>query len=155
MTHCHVASWRVGRRGLNRGCSMFASKPHDRPDHGASNLDGLRVLVVEDAWPVASAVKRFLQICGADVSGPVATTADAVRLISERTIDVALVDIALRGGETAYELIDQLHTRGVRTVVVTGYAEVSSLQGKVAIVLSKPVGSDVLVQSLRSAALGA
>jgi len=30
---------------------------------------------------------------GTDVAGPAATTADAVRLVSERTPDVALVDI--------------------------------------------------------------
>jgi DNA-binding NarL/FixJ family response regulator len=86
--------------------------------------------------------------------GPVATTADALHLMSERRIDVALVDISLRGGELAYDLIDQLHDRGIRVVVVTGYADISSVQGKVAVVLQKPVREDVLLQSLRPAGHG-
>jgi CheY-like chemotaxis protein len=120
----------------------------------AANLNGLRVLLVEDSWQVGAAMKRLLETCGADVAGPAATAADAVRLISERTIDVAVVDINLRGGELAYDLIDQLHNQGIRIVVVTGYADIPSLEGKVAVVLQKPVHADVVLQSLRAAALG-
>jgi CheY-like chemotaxis protein len=54
-------------------------------------LNGLRVLVVEDSWPIAVGLKRLLEILGADVAGPVATSADAERLISQRIPDVALV----------------------------------------------------------------
>ncbi len=80
---------------------------------------------------------------------PVATTAHAVRLISERPIDVAVVDINLRGGELAYDLIDQLHDRGIRTVVLTGYDDLQLGLRKVAAVLRKPVQPDVLLRSLR------
>jgi CheY-like chemotaxis protein len=105
--------------------------------------------VVEDSWPVSAALKRLLESCGAEVAGPVATAADAARLVSERPVDVALVDIHLRGGELAYNLIDQLHARSIRIVVVTGYAEVSIDGGKVAAVLQKPVSVPWLLQSLR------
>ncbi len=83
------------------------------------------------------------------MAGPVATTAEAARAISERTIDVAVVDINLQGGELAYKLIDQLHDRGIRIVVLTGYADVCVGQGKVAAILQKPVRTPLLVQSLR------
>jgi hypothetical protein len=73
-------------------------------------------------------------------------------LISERAIDVALVDICLRGGELAYDLIDQLHNQAICIVVVTGYADVSIDEGKVATVLQKPVSVPRLLQSLRPAA---
>jgi DNA-binding NtrC family response regulator len=115
------------------------------------NLKGLRVLVVEDSWQVSAALKRLLEAWEADVAGPVATAADTVRLISERTIDVAVVDINLRGGELAYDLIDQLHDQGIRIVVVTGYADVSIDEKKVAAVLQKPVNGPRLLQSLRAA----
>jgi DNA-binding NtrC family response regulator len=124
------------------------------PGPSSSNLNGLRVLLVEDSWQVASAMKRLLELHGADVSGPVATTADAARSISGRAIDVALVDVHLREGETANDLIDQLHDLGIRTVVVTGSADVPSIQGKVAVVLTKPVRADALLQSLRPAGQG-
>jgi CheY-like chemotaxis protein len=113
---------------------------------GPGPLSGLSVLVVEDTWQVGAAVKRLLQAFGADVAGPAATTADAAFLISGRTIDVALVDINLRGGELAYGLIDQLHDQGIRTVVVTGYADISLQEGKVSAVLQKPVSGRVLVK---------
>jgi CheY-like chemotaxis protein len=127
---------------------MTLSNPDDLPP-GASNLNGLRVLVVEDSWQVSASLKRLLESYGADVAGPVATVADAARLVSERPIDVALVDIDLRGGELAYDLINQLHNQGIRIVVVTGYADVSIDEKKVAVVLQKPVSGPRLLQSLR------
>jgi CheY-like chemotaxis protein len=127
------------------GYSMTSLNAPSVPEPGP--LSGLSVLVVEDSWQVGAAVKRLLQACGADVAGPAATVADAARLISERTIDLALVDINLRGGELAYGLIDQLHDQGIRTVVVTGYADVSLKEGKVAAVLQKPVSAPLLVRA--------
>jgi hypothetical protein len=62
---------------------------------------------------------------------------------------VALVGINLRGGELAYDLIDQLHDQGIRIVVLTGYAVVLLKQGKVAAVLQKPVRENLLLRSLR------
>jgi CheY-like chemotaxis protein len=126
--------------------------PHHRPEPGASKLDGLRVLIVEDSWQVGAALKGLLVECGADVAGPAATITDAARFISEQRVDVALVDISLRGGELAYDLIDQLHDQGIRIVVVTGYEDVSVEQGKIAAVLQKPVSGPLLLQSLRPAA---
>jgi len=83
------------------------------------------------------------------VDGPVATTADAMRLVSESTPDVAIVDINLRDGELSYELIDWLQDRGIRIVVLTGYADVSLQEGKVAVILQKPARDEVLIASLR------
>jgi DNA-binding NtrC family response regulator len=123
---------------------------HDPSEAGRSQLSGLRVLVIEDSWQVGAALKRLLMQWGADVAGPVATTADAMRLISERTFEVALVDIDLRGGEQAHSLIDQLHDQGIHVLVITGYADVSLGQGKVAKVLQKPVTVDLLLRSLRT-----
>ena len=62
---------------------------------------------------------------------------------------MALVGINLRGGELAYDLIDQLHDQGIRIVVLTGYADVLLKQGKVAAVLQKTVRENLLVRSLR------
>ncbi len=111
-------------------------------------LDGLRILLVEDSWMVAAGLAELLKAWGADVLGPVATISDALRLICERTIDAALVDINLRGGERAYGLIDRLYDQGIRVVVMSGYADVSMTQGKVAAILQKPLKPDLLLQSL-------
>ena len=118
---------------------------------GPSDLDGLVVLVVEDSWQVGTGLKMLLEAWGAEVVGPVATTTDAVRLISERTPDVALVDINLRGGERSYELIDRLYDRGIRIVVISGYVDVSPARGKAAAILQKPMRENLLFESLRPA----
>src|SRR5262245_3244287 len=114
-----------------------------------SDLDRLRVLVVEDSWEISTGLQILLEASGATVVGPVSTTADAKRLISEDTPDAAIVDINLRDGELSYDLIDQLHDLGVRVVVLTGYADVSVAQGKVAAILQKPVRGELLIASLR------
>jgi ActR/RegA family two-component response regulator len=113
------------------------------------DLDGLRVLIVEDSWHVSTGLRRLLEAWGATVDGPVATTADAMRLVSESTPDSAIVDINLRDGELSYELIDWLQDRGIRIVVLTGYSDVLLQEGKVAVILQKPARDEVLIASLR------
>jgi DNA-binding NtrC family response regulator len=116
------------------------------------DLDRLRVLVVEDSWEISTGLQILLEASGAIVLGPVSTTADAIRLISEDTPDAAIVDINLRDGELSYDLIDQLQGRGIRVVVLTGHADVSVAQGKAAAILQKPVRGELLIASLRERA---
>ena len=116
---------------------------------GPPELNGLRVLIVEDFWDVATGLQMLLESWGADVIGPVATTADALRLVSERTPNVALVDINLRNGEWFYGLINGLHDQGVRIIVITGYSDISPELGKVAHILQKPIEEELLIASLR------
>lgn len=113
-------------------------------------LDGVRVLIVEDSWDVGTGLKMLLETWGADTVGPVATMNDARHLVSERPPDVALVDINLRNGELSYELIDWLHARGVRIIVISGYPDVSLAKNKAIAILPKPMREDVLLASLRS-----
>jgi ActR/RegA family two-component response regulator len=119
------------------------------PVRSPCDLDGLRVLIVEDSWHVSTGLRRLLEAWGATVDGPVPTTADAMRLVSESAPDAAIVDINLRDGELSYELIDWLQDRGIRIVVLTGYADISLQEGKVAVILQKPARDEVLIASLR------
>jgi DNA-binding NarL/FixJ family response regulator len=118
------------------------------------DLRGIRVLVVEDSWQVGVAMKRLLQAHGADVMGPVATAADAERLVAEGTPDVALVDFNLRGGELANALVDRLHDRGVPIIVTSGYAAPPVAPEKAAAILSKPISEERLLESMRLATAG-
>jgi CheY-like chemotaxis protein len=80
-----------------------------------------RILLVEDEHIVASALARGLRIFGAEVIGPAATVENALSLIQgSASIDGALVDINLRGVH-AYEVVDSLMAKQVRTVLTTGY----------------------------------
>jgi DNA-binding response OmpR family regulator len=107
----------------------------------------VRVLVVEDQWHVANALRSLLEIEGMEVSGPVGKTADAHRLADEHKPELAVVDINLNG-EMAYSLVDDLHDRGVRVVVISGYAVLPRLSAKVAAVLQKPFNGPALLAAL-------
>ena len=120
----------------------------DKPSR--ADLKGVRVLVVEDHWHVANALRSFLEAEGMKVSGPVATTADAQRLATEQKPDLAVVDIHLKL-ETAYVLIHRLDDLGVRVVVLSGYAVLPELTKKVVAVLQKPFNAPELLGALRRA----
>jgi DNA-binding response OmpR family regulator len=110
----------------------------------------VRILVVEDQWHVAHALRSLLEVEGMEVTGPAGKIADAHRLADEHKPELAVVDINLRG-EMAYSLIDDLHDRGVRVVVISGYAVLPRLTTKVAAVLQKPFNAPELLASLRRA----
>ena len=128
---------------------MTASNANDPTRSGLLELQGVGILLVEDSWHVGKAMKTLLHVLGADVAGPAATTADAKRLVAERAPDVAIVDIHLRDGERADNLIDWLHGQGIPVIVLTGYAVVSLAPGKAEAILQKPVSKDQLLAILR------
>ena len=115
----------------------------------SAELEGVSILLVEDSWQVAKALKSLLQILGADVAGPAATVADAEHLISEHIPDVALVDFNLRGGEQASGVIDRLYGHGVPVIVITGYAVIPLAPEKAVAILQKPITSAELLATLR------
>ena len=122
------------------------------PGASPTELNGVRVLIVEDSWDVGMGLKSMLEAWGADIVGLVATSDDAMRLVAEHTPDVALVDVNLRNGEKSYGLIDRLYEQGTRIVVMSGYANVPLAKGKAVAILQKPIQEEVLLASLRPAA---
>jgi CheY-like chemotaxis protein len=119
--------------------------------HGVADLRDLQVLLVEDSWSVANALKGLLEELG--VAGPAATPDEADRLLAAHAPDVAIVDLNL-GSEMAYGLIDRLNERGVRVVVISGYAIPQIAQSKVSAILQKPFSAKSLLAILRQAAAG-
>jgi DNA-binding NtrC family response regulator len=117
---------------------------------GMTDLSGQRILVVEDSWHLGTALKSLLRSVGAEVIGPVATSADAERLIAEQVPDVAIVDYSLRGGELASDLIDKLNELAVRVVLISGYATLPVPPEKVVAVLQKPMVEEELLAALRA-----
>jgi CheY-like chemotaxis protein len=118
------------------------------PTSANAELRNLQVLVVEDSWHVANALKTLLEELGVKVAGPAATPAEAERLLAARKPDVAIVDINLKG-EMAYGLIDRLNERDVHVVVISGYAIPQVAQSKVSAVLQKPFSAKALLAILR------
>jgi CheY-like chemotaxis protein len=83
-------------------------------------LCGCRILIVEDEAMIALMQAGLLERAGSVVVGPVRGVAGALRLIAERSIDLALLDVNL-GREKAYPVADALAERGVPFVFLTGY----------------------------------
>src|SRR5947209_17028402 len=111
----------LSQEGNLKASQMTSSNAYDSCGAGSSDyLNGLRILLVEDSPDVGKAVKSLLELLGADVAGPAVSAAEAERLLSVHSPDVALVDFHLRGGELAYDLIAWLHDQGVPVIVVSG-----------------------------------
>ncbi|MFH6783681.1 MULTISPECIES: response regulator [Methylobacterium] len=87
---------------------------------GQERPDPLRVLVVEDEYFIADDISRALVRHGAEVVGPVPTVDEARRLLASQPLDLAVLDINLRG-ELVYPLVAEFARRGVPVVFATGY----------------------------------
>jgi CheY-like chemotaxis protein len=113
------------------------------------DLRGLEILLVEDSQTVADALKQHLELLGANVTGPAATTAEATKLMNERLPQVALVDFHLRGGDSS-GLIAQLRNEGIPVILLSGSFErpaPTSLEGVT--MVEKPISEAQIIQYLK------
>jgi CheY-like chemotaxis protein len=80
-----------------------------------------RILVVEDEYLLAAALRSKLQDLGAVVLGPASNLDDALALIrSETSINGAVLDINL-SGKKVFPAADLLMAQGIPFVFTTGY----------------------------------
>ena len=114
--------------------------------------NGRLVLVVEDELLIAMDLELLLQQHGWRVLGPATTVAEALRLLSGQTPDVALLDLNLHG-ELATPVAEQLQAQGVPFVVVSAYARPGQMVAAVdgAPVVSKPIDERRLIAVLAQA----
>ena len=92
-----------------------ASRPPD-------DLQGLRVLVVEDTMLVADVIVEQLQDCGCEVVGPAARVNRALELARREKLDGALLDVNL-AGEYCFPIAQVLASRGIPFAFLTGYGD--------------------------------
>lgn len=123
----------------------------ETPATNDADLQGKRVLIVEDEGMIAVLFETVLSDLGMAVAGIARSAADAIDLIEQAggPIDVALLDVNL-GGEPVYPVADALHSRDIGFVFLTGY-DSGSLPSRFAddVVLRKPVAMPDLVEALR------
>ena len=115
------------------------------------DLTGLRVLVVEDDFDVAEALRASLVSAGCEVVGPVSTVAEACELAKTATLDAAVLDIALSPGTSA-PVARSLLYRGCPFVFVTGFSNVDMLPEELRghRVLLKPIDGETLRSAIHS-----
>jgi CheY-like chemotaxis protein len=114
-------------------------------------LKGVPVLIVEDSWHVAKAMRSALEVLGMGIIGPTATTGEARRLVAEQKPMLALVDLNLKK-EMAYGLVEELHRQDILVIVVSGYAVPEMPADMVAAFVQKPFSEADLITALRTTA---
>jgi DNA-binding response OmpR family regulator len=87
-----------------------------------ARLRGKRVLLIEDEYLIADDLNRALSHSGVVVIGPIGTLEAGLRAASSELIDIAILDINLRG-EWSYPIVDELLARNIPVVLATGYDE--------------------------------
>jgi CheY-like chemotaxis protein len=81
---------------------------------------GLRVLIVEDDYLVSLLLEDMLTDLGHRIIGPASELANALELAQREEMDVAVLDINLRGAET-YPIAAALTERAIPFIFATGY----------------------------------
>ena len=85
-------------------------------------LRGIRVLIVEDNFVVADSLRFMLTGYDATVTAAVPSLAHAEAVLARDAVDVAILDIDLKG-TSVVPLADELRRRGIPFVFVSGYGD--------------------------------
>jgi CheY-like chemotaxis protein len=80
----------------------------------------LSVLIVEDEPLIAMMLEDFLQSLGHDIVCTAESVAEAFACVDKGGVDVAILDVHLKGGEHIWPVADRLAERGIPFVLATG-----------------------------------
>lgn len=86
----------------------------------SEELEGRRILLVEDDYFQAREMKALLEREGAEIVGPTGHADDVPALLADGAIDAALLDINLGAGPV-YDTANLLKRQGVPVAFLTGY----------------------------------
>lgn len=112
-------------------------------------IQGARVLIVEDQPIIALALSDVLSEMGMVVVGIASSIDEALRLASTADIDVALLDLWL-GDVLAYEVGEILNRRGKGFIVTSGGSRADEPEAiRAAPRLIKPFTPDELLAAFR------
>jgi len=112
---------------------------------------GLRLFVVEDEAIVAMAMEGMLTDLGCIVVGVAGTLAQALAHVGAvaDTLDGAILDINLGGGEKSYPVAEALTQQGIPFLFATGYGPGGiDERYRQAHILAKPIGPAALTAAL-------
>ncbi len=71
-------------------------------------MNAIRVIIVEDEWIVSEEIKEMLKTNGFHVVGQAEDAVSAMNLLEEHTVDVALLDINIKGSEDGIALAKKI-----------------------------------------------
>jgi PAS domain S-box-containing protein len=135
-----------------------AKSARERRDNGATQakqVNGGRVLLVEDEALVAMMIQECLTEGGHNVIGPIGRASEALAAARAGDFDAAILDINLGDG-MAYPVAEILSARGIPFVFVTGYeAETVDSRFNEIPILQKPIERQTLQRMFFPGANGA
>lgn len=112
------------------------------------NLNGKRVLLVEDELLIALNAEEILRDLEADVIGPACTLDEAWSISTRESFDCAMLDRNLNG-ELSDGLAKELLNRGIAVILATGYG--SEADDPDIPVVSKPYDDRMVAEAFREA----
>jgi DNA-binding response OmpR family regulator len=119
----------------------------------AGSLEHARVLIVEDNFVVADALRFLIDGYGGFVSTIVPTLEGAFAAFAADPVDIAVLDVNLNG-TSVVPFAEHLHAEGVPFVFLTGYGDEELLPEHLRIHprFDKPVEAEPFVHTLRERA---
>jgi CheY-like chemotaxis protein len=79
-----------------------------------------RILIVEDEPLIAMELEELVQELGCEPVGPAGDVPTALRLLADRELDAAVLDIKING-DTSFTIADELLRLGKPWIFTTGY----------------------------------
>ena len=87
------------------------------------NLEGKRILIVEDEPLIGIMLTDILESVGCVVLGPAYDVRQAMNYLDVDRIDCAVLDVNLGAGQTSAPIADALEERKIPFMFATGYGE--------------------------------
>ena len=121
----------------------------------SKDLRGLRVLLVEDSYLVASSLSRTIRDMGSQVVGPVATVEEALPLVDRGACDVGILDVNL-GDQTSEPVANRFVEMKLPFMFVTGYSSPALMSDRFSDArrVHKPVSEAALAMAIRQTVVG-
>ena len=85
-----------------------------------SDVNGLRVLVVEDEAMIAMLAEDMIDMAGCQLAGIASSLAEGLAAAERHDFDVAMLDVNL-DGQNSGPIADRLNERGLPFIFTTGY----------------------------------
>jgi DNA-binding LytR/AlgR family response regulator len=91
-------------------------------------LNKLKILIVEDELVIAEDLKEILEELGYQVCGLAISSREALALIEEKSPDLVLLDIQLKGGKDGIELAAEINANfRLPFIMLTSHADIHTI----------------------------
>ncbi len=117
------------------------------------SLADARILIVEDNFVVADALRYLIEGYGGVVSATAPTLPRAFAALGAAPVDIAILDVNLNG-TSVVPFAEHLHAQGVPFIFLTGYGDEELLPERLRSYprFSKPVDAEPFVRTLHELA---